>query len=317
MLAPQKKPEDISWCDRLGVAACLSKPVKPSGLLDAVCAALQGPASPTPPASRPEVQPSTPLDLLHILLAEDSLVNQKLAVALLHKHGHDVVIANNGKEAVLAAKEQQFDLILMDVQMPEMDGYDATATIRAYEQTLGRHTPIVALTAHAMIGDRDRCLKAGMDEYIMKPVRAEELFDTITLVLKGPAARTEDRKDAQPIATIDWQRALRALDHDPNRLRTYLDAAIEVLPSLLESIQTAVLAADGAGLQAAARTLLDTIRYLGADDATNTAFELERMGRDDRIQEAREVFPAFALTMRRVLKACVDHVRERSSAAPV
>ena len=193
--ASEKGLKIFPGANGLGVAACLSKPVKPSGLLDAVCAALQGPAAPTVPVP-PGVEPPTPSTLLHILLAEDSLVNQKLTVALLRKRGHKVVIANNGKEAVSAAREQQFDLILMDIQMPEMDGYDATAAIRAHEHTRGCHTPIIALTAHAMTGDRERCLQAGMDEYITKPVRAEQLFDTMALVLKGPGSGgpTRDRR---------------------------------------------------------------------------------------------------------------------------
>jgi two-component system sensor histidine kinase/response regulator len=306
---------DISACDGLGAGGYLAKPIKPSGLLDALCAALQGLPSVTVPVMSPTVDFAIPSNSLQILLVEDSLVNQKLTVALLRKRGHEVVIANNGKEGVSAAKEQQFDLVLMDVQMPEMDGYDATASIRAYEQKLGRHTPIIALTAHAMTGDRERCLQAGMDEYLTKPVRAEELFDTITLVLKrnesvGPAG---ERKDTSPIAIIDWQRALLASGNDPHRLATFLDAVIEVLPGLLESIQQTVQAGDGGGLQVAARTLMESIRYLGVVDAINAAFELERMGRDDRIQEARELLPTFQPLMEYILKACIDHVSQMSS----
>jgi CheY-like chemotaxis protein len=110
-------------------------------------------------------------------------VNQKLVVGLLEREGHAVVVANNGKEAVAAAESGQFDLILMDVQMPEMDGLEAAAIVRAQDRQRGRHTPIVALTAHAMKGDRERCLEAGMDDYLAKPIRAGQLFETIEAVL--------------------------------------------------------------------------------------------------------------------------------------
>ncbi len=120
---------------------------------------------------------------LHVLLAEDGLTNQKLAIALLEKNRHSVVVASNGKEAIAALASGQFDVVLMDVEMPEMDGLEATAVIRAKERQTGEHVPIIAMTAHAMKGDRDRCLEAGMDDYVSKPVRSAILFETIATVL--------------------------------------------------------------------------------------------------------------------------------------
>src|SRR5207244_5464192 len=114
-----------------------------------------------------------------ILLAEDNLVNQKLAVRLLEKRGHQVVVVNNGREALAEWRARRFDVILMDVQMPDMDGLEATAAIRAQEKLTGKHLPIIAMTAYAMKGDRERCLDVGMDHYICKPIRAQELFDTV------------------------------------------------------------------------------------------------------------------------------------------
>ena len=119
------------------------------------------------------------------MLAEDSLVNQKLAVALLQKHGHQVTVANDGVEAVATLESQAFDLVLMDVQMPEMDGFDATVAIRASERD--SHVPIVAMTAHAMKGDQERCLKAGMDAYIAKPIRAQALFEVVNRIARQRA----------------------------------------------------------------------------------------------------------------------------------
>jgi CheY-like chemotaxis protein len=137
------------------------------------------------PAPAPANLPaSTPARKLHILLAEDNAVNQKLAVRLLERSGHSVVCANDGRQALEAFGREPFDLVLMDVQMPQMDGLEATAAIRHLEAG-SRHTPILALTANAMKGDRERCLAAGMDGYMAKPLRREILFETIGTVCPG------------------------------------------------------------------------------------------------------------------------------------
>ena len=111
-------------------------------------------------------------------------MNQKLAIGLMEKHGHSVVVANNGKAAIAALASQEFDVVLMDVEMPEMDGLEATAVIRVKERQAGKHVPIIAMTAHAMKGDRERCLEAGMDDYVSKPIRAQKLFETLESVLQ-------------------------------------------------------------------------------------------------------------------------------------
>jgi CheY-like chemotaxis protein len=124
---------------------------------------------------------------LRILVVEDNLVNQKVASGLLRREGHEVVVAANGREALRTLQAQLFDLVLMDVQMPEMDGLQTTAAIRAREEGTGRRVPIIALTAQALHGDRERCLAAGMDAYLSKPVHAQQLLQTVSTV----AGRTE------------------------------------------------------------------------------------------------------------------------------
>ena len=181
--------EDLNRCEELGVAAHLMKPVKQSELLDAIGMSLgiaisedEGEAT-----VRREPEPEPQLRSLRFLLAEDSLVNQKLAVALLEKHGHTVTVTNNGKEAIAALASQPFDVVLMDVEMPEMGGFEATAVIRVQEKQRDTHIPIIAMTAHAMKGDRERCLDAGMDDCVAKPIRAAQLFQAIHAVVgKGP-----------------------------------------------------------------------------------------------------------------------------------
>jgi two-component system sensor histidine kinase/response regulator len=140
---------------------------------------------PVKPAPVPVAAPAMPADpplALRVLLAEDNAVNRKLAVRILEKHGHRVTVAVNGREAMEALVRDQFDAILMDVQMPEMDGFEATAAIRRSERGSGRHIPIVAMTAHAMKGDREQCLQSGMDAYLSKPIRGQELLDILESV---------------------------------------------------------------------------------------------------------------------------------------
>ena len=179
MLTSGDRPGDISRCQQLGVAAYLLKPIKQSELFDAIALALGISEPEDEAAETPAAEQASRLPALRILLAEDSLVSQKLAMGLLEKYGHTVVIANHGREAVAALESQDFDLVLMDVQMPEMDGFEATGVIRAKEKRTGGHIPIIAMTAHAMKGDRERCLEAGMDGYISKPIRVKEVFETI------------------------------------------------------------------------------------------------------------------------------------------
>jgi two-component system, sensor histidine kinase and response regulator len=181
MLTSAGQRGDAARCRQLEVAAYLTKPVGQSELFDAIVRVL---------GSRPSETQQGALVTRHsiregrkgprVLLAEDNAVNQTLAVRLLEKRGCSVEVAGNGREAVAAFEKQNFDLVLMDVQMPEMDGFEATAAIRERERTTGTHTPIVAMTAHVMKGDREQCLAAGMDGYIPKPVRAQELFEVLS-----------------------------------------------------------------------------------------------------------------------------------------
>jgi PAS domain S-box-containing protein len=184
MLTSGDHAEDLGRCQDLGIAAFLIKPVKQSELFEAILTALgvahiEQAAKPAPTVISPSSRS------LRILLAEDSQVNQKLAVSLLKRLGHETMVVANGQEALAAIESETFDLILMDVQLPEMDGLEATRRIRSREQSLQRHTPIIAMTAHALKGDRERCLDAGMDGYVAKPVRLKTLAEAIDGALVG------------------------------------------------------------------------------------------------------------------------------------
>ena len=182
MLTSGGQRGDAARCRELGIAAYLTKPVRPSELRAAIAAALIGTSLQqnerlsVPLVTRHTIREARGGSKMRILLVEDNVVNQHLAVRLLEKHGHTVVVANNGREALAALAHEAFDLLLMDVQMPIMDGFEATAAIREKEKATGGHLPIVAMTAHAMRGDEERCRAAGMDDYISKPINSAELF---------------------------------------------------------------------------------------------------------------------------------------------
>jgi CheY-like chemotaxis protein len=171
---------DVRW---------IVKPVGQAALIETIRAALSARSAPDAQAAAPPVVPTRAARQLRVLVAEDNAVNRKLAEHLLQKRGHTPVMVTNGREAVEALAESPFDLVLMDLQMPEMDGFEATAAIRLREKTAGGRIPIVALTAHAMEGDRQRCLDADMDGYVSKPVKAVELFEVIDRVMAAARSR--------------------------------------------------------------------------------------------------------------------------------
>jgi signal transduction histidine kinase/ligand-binding sensor domain-containing protein/DNA-binding response OmpR family regulator len=170
---------DAARCRQLGISAYLVKPIRQGELLDAICSVLNEAPKKTsvPLVTRHRLREIK--NRLRVLLAEDNAVNQMLAVRLLEKRGYMVTVAVNGRDALAAFEKDSFDVILMDVQMPEMDGFEATAAIRVQEKSTGGHIPIIAMTAHSLVGDQERCLAAGMDGYISKPIRTHQLFAVI------------------------------------------------------------------------------------------------------------------------------------------
>jgi CheY-like chemotaxis protein len=184
MLGSKSSRGDASPWIKMGVSNYLAKPVKSSQLLE-VLSTIMGTSRPSEAQKQKAPVPQVrSRDAYRVLVVEDNAVNRKVAFYMLEKQGHHVVEVENGKEALAALERHIFDLILMDVQMPVMDGFEATATIRNKEKTTGAHIPIIAMTAHAMKGDRDRCLQAGMDDYICKPLDPKEVFLKIDETMK-------------------------------------------------------------------------------------------------------------------------------------
>jgi two-component system, sensor histidine kinase and response regulator len=195
MLTSVGRLGDAARCRQLGLSAYLVKPVRQAELLETICRVFRESPEREPPNVLTRHTLSEDRKRLRILLAEDNHVNQVLAARLLEKRGHTVTIVSNGRQALAELEKESFDLVLMDVQMPEMDGFEATAAIRAKESSGRSHIPILAMTAHALKGDEERCLAAGMDAYISKPIRTAELFSTIEKVLGrgGPASAVDDK----------------------------------------------------------------------------------------------------------------------------
>jgi signal transduction histidine kinase/DNA-binding response OmpR family regulator len=195
---------DAARCRELGISAYLVKPIRQGELLDAICQMLDGTArkQPEPLVTCHTLQEEK--HRVHILLAEDNPVNQTLAVRLLEKRGYSMTVAPNGQAAVEAFQTGGFELVLMDIQMPEMDGFEATAAIRQIEKLTGEHIPIVAMTAHALVGDQEKCLASGMDAYVTKPFRTSELFATIERMLSANLKResAELAKSSPPLLKL-------------------------------------------------------------------------------------------------------------------
>ena len=315
MLTSGDRPGNVARCEQLGIASYLLKPIKQSELFDAIVLALGVTASEAEGAERIADGPPSRLRPLHVLLAEDSLVNQKLAVGLLEKHGHAVVVANHGKEAVAAFESENFDLILMDVQMPEMDGFEATAAIRAKEKRAGTRIPIIAMTAHAMKGDRERCLEAGMDDYVAKPIRAKQLFERIESLL-GTATHPKLQSVGRPPGdeAVDWSEALRAVDGDHELLKGVVSSFLEESPKLMAAIGQAVTESAATDLQKAAHKLKGAVRCFGECRPFLYACQLEKMGQETELEHAEEIFTALQREMARLIAILADYVREDNAA---
>jgi len=307
LLSSAGNPEDGTRCRALGIDHCLIKPVKQSELLDSIMAALGAAAAEelVPRAAATERRDHvTPL---RILLAEDGLVNQKVAVSLLEQRGHQVTVANDGREALAALDRKPFDVVLMDVQMPAMDGLEATAAIRRREEESGRHTPIIAMTAHAMKGDRERCLAAGMDGYLAKPIRAKDLYAVVEgMVANARGAPAQDQGTAQSRETIDRGLVLEQTGGSLETLRELVELFTTECPKLMGKIRGALTNNVPSELQQAAHTLKGSIQIFGAKRPAAAALRLETMGRDRNLAGAEEAWSALVREIDALLPMLAD-----------
>jgi two-component system sensor histidine kinase/response regulator len=312
LLTSSDQPEDAARCEQLRVAERLMKPIKQSELFDAIVAALGiAPPEPTstdvPPAEPPATRP------LRILLAEDSIVNQRLAIGLLERHGHRLTIANNGREACDQVENNLFDVVLMDVQMPELDGLEATRTIREREAASGGpHVPIIAMTAHALKGDRERCLEAGMDEYVAKPVRERQLLAALRAVMGGTDDSPLPPDPAEELVTpdkgvINWDEALKICAGDHALLRDIVDAFLEEHPRRMDEIRRGIDAPDFELLNRAAHTIKGSMRYFSASAVFDRAFALEQLGQQQSLEGAEELYGLLKQELARLVPHLINY----------
>jgi CheY-like chemotaxis protein/nitrogen-specific signal transduction histidine kinase len=232
------------------------------------------PGGPLPP-SLPSSAPELPARRLDVLLAEDNFVNQRLAIALLQRRGHTVTTVGTGKGAVAASSVHRFDLVLMDIQMPEMSGFEATAAIRARERGTGVHLPIVAMTAHAMTGDRERCLDAGMDDYLAKPLDSRRVH--VVIERAAVVASTETAPVAGD-AVEEYERLLERTSGDEPLLAEILRLFLDELPSQVHQIRAALDAGDYDVLRRTAHALKGAASNFNASAVVEAAQTLEHMG---------------------------------------
>jgi len=309
---------DLARCRTLGVARHLVKPFTPSELLNAILLALGQSIETAAPAVASR---ETAGRRLHVLVAEDNAVNQRVIVRLLEKMGHIPVVAYNGQEALDAYESRPFDVVLMDVQMPGMDGLTATRMIRESEARHPgrRRLPIMALTAYAMRGDRERCLAAGMDEYLTKPVKPEELSAALNRLVEASActeaaARTEAapvRSEAAPVVTgdgapeagFDFSAALNYVGGDRALLDELLGIFVEDAPVRMEAIRRAIAGREAADLTREAHTIKGALKVIGATTAAGLAQGLEALGRDGNMGEADKLAVALEREMDRLMQS--------------
>lgn len=285
MLTSAGEPEDIARCRKLGISAYLTKPVKQSELFDTVVNVI---SEPVVEARKPARKPKARRSGLRVLLAEDNAVNQLVATRVLEKLGHAVTVVSSGREAVSAIQSGTFDVVVMDVQMPEMDGLEATAEIRRGERMTGTHIPIIAMTAHAMKGDRERCLEAGMDGYTSKPIRANELEQAIAKVLTKSSMRVHPSRNEAAEQGINRAALLKGVDGNRRLLNQMVRLFLADYPRRVAEIKDAIHRRDADALARAAHALKGSAGNFAAKNAIAVAQRLETMGRNGEFNTAGE-----------------------------
>jgi signal transduction histidine kinase/DNA-binding response OmpR family regulator len=290
MLTSSGKYGDAARCRALGIAAYLTKPIKGEDLLEAIFRVINigprdvrrkaGSLSPPRRSSARPVVAAAPIRGARVLLAEDNVVNQRVAAGLLTRRGHDVTIVQNGREAMAAIERDSFDMVLMDVQMPDIGGIEATQAIRMRERGTGRHLRIVAMTAHAMTGDRERCLAAGMDGYLSKPVDQKMLFAVVEQESTAP------EQPAAAARSLVRQDVLERLGGDEHLFSEVISLFLDDCPKRLAAIKAAVDTRDAELIRTTAHALKGAAGNLSEGGLFEAAAMLERIGAERRLEAA-------------------------------
>ncbi|WP_197455108.1 PAS domain-containing protein [Stieleria varia] len=344
MLTSAGRAGDAERRSALDISERLMKPVKQSELFNSIVRVLGV------SCAEDQHEKTSAADFgirdLRILVAEDNIVNQKLAIGVLGENGHQVVIASNGQEAIDALQREPFDLVLMDVQMPVMDGLTATKAIREWEKPQGKHIPIIAMTANAMKGDREQCLAAGMDEYVPKPIRKATLFSCLAEVIKrqtqadsptisleqtlestsqsetavhdtmeSPMVDEEDLGEdisgeiAESCADecpIHWDELSDMSSNNSDLLKQLLDAFVQESASLKAALQEGFQSDDANAIRAAAHTLKGASAAIAAPELSELCAELESQARASELENAPDLMKEIESELEKVLSAIAD-----------
>jgi CheY-like chemotaxis protein/HPt (histidine-containing phosphotransfer) domain-containing protein len=351
LLTVEDQPRELRQYHELGIKACVMKPVMEEGLLDAICRARSLPSpviadkvtrwqgdKVTPEAVSNPVTVSPPHLVtlsasrrFHVLVAEDNPYNQALIEDLLVRWGHTLHLAGDGRAVLTALEHDHFDVMLLDIHMPEVDGFQVAAALRSREQVTGQHLPVIALTARSADGDRERCLQAGMDDYLAKPVRAADLFAAIERVverMKAEGGRMEaDTLTASSAlvhpssfilhpSEIDPATLLAACDGDAELLRKMCRHFQTFVPGRLAEVSDALRDRDAARLKELAHKLGGMVSSFSAT-AAKTAALLEQLGDQGKIEEAIQTHSRFTEIVGRILSALdilsVEQLRRQSA----
>lgn len=310
MMSPTCDLVDLSGKTKPFVERLLAKPVKQSELLDAILLACIDGKDTSLAASSPEMPAENKGRALKILLAEDGRVNQMIAIKLLEDRGHSVVLATNGLEAVEAYKAEPFDVILMDVHMPDMNGYQASREIRQLESANGRHTPIIAMTANAMKGDRELCLQAGMDDYLSKPVRSSDLYRVIKKNTVGAENGSKNGSSPakkkgtaeSPLPPFDAE-SFRGQFGDARLMRELIATFSGETDRMLDSIARALANRDAAALHQSSHALKGMVGSYAGKPALQVVTRLNAFSRNGKLRQAQALFPQVELELSRLGEA--------------
>jgi two-component system sensor histidine kinase/response regulator len=297
MLTSSGQFGDAARCREVGVAAYLSKPIRGADLLEAIVGAFNRghPVAVTPPST---LVPAAALRSFKVLLAEDNVVNQQVAVGLLARRGHQVTVTSNGREALEAIDRETFDVVLMDLQMPEMSGFEAAAAIRFRERQNGGHLRIIAMTAHAMSGDRERCLVAGMDGYLSKPIDRNALFAAVEQDRAAPAEAA-----GVPPNVFDAADMLERLGGDEQLAARVVALFLEDCPARLRAIKEAVDARSPERIRTEAHALKGAAANLSVSGLVEAARMLEQIGAEGRVEAAEAAWGQLSAEAKRAMDA--------------
>jgi signal transduction histidine kinase/DNA-binding response OmpR family regulator/HPt (histidine-containing phosphotransfer) domain-containing protein len=311
MLTSAGQRGDGERCRELGIRGYLTKPISRSDLLEALGTVLAGSAE---EAGTPEVVTRHTIAesrrSMRVLLAEDNPVNQQVAVAMLVKRGHEVHVSSNGREALHAVQERDYDVVLMDIQMPEMDGFEATHAIRALPK--GKDLPIIGLTAHALSGERERCLSHGMTDYLAKPFKAHELFALVEGTAEPKAAAAPPSETLTPPVDLEGFRTTLREAGAEQALYSIVDTFVRQAPDRLAALATAVASGTGDTIARAAHVYRGAAATIGARGLAELLERVETTARAGEIEQARETFELVSP----IAHAVTDYLRQQQASLP-